>query len=186
MDFFFDNGPAGEVKACDDVKNRFETTDKFILYQEEGKNKTFDDVTLTDLDKNGGIRNLTVKSVFASMKNFFKKISDFFSKKPKRIFMSLHQFFGCAHLMSVRLFIVSINECEFRANLCDSLNDFKKKDCFTNRNKTFDIKLLPRAGYHADKAIDFFNKINGSFFSYTTINPPFCLDPIKWLFKKYF
>lgn len=186
MDFFFDNGPAGEVKACDDVKNRFETTDKFILYQEDGKNKTFDDVTLTDLDKNGGIRNLTVKSVFASMKNFFKKISDFFSKKPKRIFMSLHQFFGCAHLMSVRLFIVSINECELRANLCDSLNDFKKKDCFTNRNKTFDIKLLPRAGYHADKAIDLFKKINGSFFSYTAINPPFCLDPIKWLFKKCF
>jgi len=172
VDFYIDNGTS-EILACSKFKDRFDTSERFILYEEEAQNKsTYTEVNLTEkqLEEQGGLKSLG--------KKFFNSIKNFFISKPKRVFLSFHAFFGCSHLMAVRLFIFSINECTFKTYFCSSLNDFKKNSC----DKTPTKLELPRLGYYADRAVDYFQTYNvsvGSFFIRTRSNPPYCIDPNK-------
>lgn len=178
MDFFVDDGPS-EVTACSNIKDRFDTSDKFILYEETNKkSSSYADVYIEDkdLDKSGGLSNLSLDKVFNFAKRFFNSVMDFFKNKPKRIFLNLHAFFGCSHLMSVRLFIFSINECNYKVSYCNSTNtnDFKKGNC----SQLNDLSP-PRMGYYADSSDVYFKYSMASFFTNTTSTPPFCKDPIS-------
>ena len=176
MNFYPDKGPS-EVAACSDLGNRYDTYNNVILYQEGERNEDsndFTDVTLTDkeIEQQGGIQKLTVKSVLGIFADMF----NFMAKKPKRVFTKLHQFFGCSHLMSVRLFMSSINDCLFKSQFCASFEDFKQ-----GSNCTMDPvnKDWPRMGYYADRTSMFYRHSHGSFFLETTQNPPFCADPVN-------
>lgn len=180
MDFFVDNGPS-EVTACSGIKDRFDTSDKFILYEEDKNSKSYDDVYLSDKDvvENGGFNSLSVNKVYNLAKKLFSSIWNFLTNKSKRVFLNLHAFFGCSHLMSVRIFIFSINECLFRVNYCNSIREFKTDKCYKSNNTGY-----PRMGYYADLSDEFYKISKGSFFSITNSTPPFCNDRLADRNKK--
>lgn len=168
MDFFPD---LGEVTACNEVKNRFENLENVILYEEANKKggDDYKNLTLTSLNEND---TKSVESLTNKLKSLFGKIKDFFSDKPKRIFVSVHQFFGCSHLMSVRYFIYSINQCDYKSHLCPTRNNYLNKTCLdTKSNSDF-----ARMGYHADLSNKKYLTSFGNFYLNTTDKPPYC-DP---------
>jgi hypothetical protein len=183
MDFYPDKGPS-EVTACRDLENRFNTYENVILYEESQKGSVesdFQNVTLSDaeIESAGGLKNLTVKSVLTyGLGALVQAVANYLDKKPKRVFTKFHQFFGCSHLMSVRLFLNSINDCEFKCRLCDTFEDFQDESVYNCRA---DPKggVEPRMGYYADRATEFYKRSLGDFFLRTTEHPPFCVDPIK-------
>ena len=172
MNFYQDNGPS-KVNACDKIIDRFENQENVIIYEEEKNSKDYNDILITD--EVDSISFSSVSSLMNYAKKFWNKIKDFFSKKPKRIFLKAHQFFGCSHLMSVRFFLYSINTCEFNAKYCDSISDFQRNNCFKINNSF----IGPKLGYYADKTNDLYKFSRGDFFLITNDKVPYCLDPIK-------
>ncbi|RNA24596.1 pancreatic triacylglycerol lipase [Brachionus plicatilis] len=167
MDFYPD---LGDVNACNEVKQRFDNLENVILYEEaNSKDDEFEDVNLTSIDAKD---TFSVDNLKSKMISIFGKIKDFFDKKPKRIFISVHQFFGCSHLMAVRYFIYSINECDYRAHLCSRKEDFTTKKCLDAKRKPD----FARMGYHADKSNAKFLTSFGNFYLATSSKPPYC-DP---------
>ncbi len=181
MDFYPDKGPS-DVAACGDLSNRFDTYQNVILYEESQPKPgvEFQNVTLTasEIESAGGLRNLSIKSLFSKLGSMVGTVANYLGKKPKRVFTQFHQFFGCSHLMSVRMFVTSINDCEFKSRMCDSYEDFADRSVYNCR---VDARggPEPRMGYHADKASEFYTKSKGEFFLVSTQQPPFCTDPVK-------
>jgi hypothetical protein len=182
MDFFLDDGPS-KLTACR-YENRYENDENVILYEEKSKSKEYQNIQLKDeeIRENGNINELTVDSVLDKVKGLASKVKNFFVSKPKRIFTKIHQFGGCSHLMAVRYFQYSINDCIYRAEYCESLEHFKKGDCF----KSNDSKMeFPRMGYWANKSDDFYKTSSGNFFIRTTEKPPYCIDQTKQKEKQF-
>lgn len=162
MDFYQDGG-ASEVAACDDLSDRYNNV---ILYEEDNKkDKKYDDIYLNDLDD---IDFTSLTSLKNHIKKYWDKFINFFFKKPKRLFLKAHQFFGCSHLMSMRFFLYSINTCQYEAKQCDSLADFHANRCSNNRYK------FPRMGYYADKSDEFYKQSYNSFYLHTLEKSPYC------------
>lgn len=178
MDFYPDSGPS-EISSCDDTKTRFENYESVILYEEENNNKKkgYDDITLSDKQVKdiGEFNFFSLDSLLNSIKGFFRSIKDFFYKKPKRVFVSVHQFLGCSHLMAVRYFLYSINDCIYQAAFCRSRFEFEHNTCFLQKNTT----EFPRMGYFADRAANTYKISKGSFFLNATDKPPYCKDKIE-------
>jgi hypothetical protein len=161
------------------------------LYEEGNDNTTqYDDHRLNekDLKENGGVNGMTFSSIKNTIKNFFKSLKNLFSKKSKRIFIKMHQYIGCSHLMSVRYFLASINNCSFLAHFRKTQNDFltsnttnKKINVNKNPNDTKchintkdELKWPARMGYYADLSFQTFKHSFGNFFLNTTGQAPFC------------
>ena len=167
MDFYPD---LGNVNACNEVKQRFDNLDNVILYEESRrKDDDFEDINLNSIDKNDVFSVDTLKN---KLINFLGRIKYFLNKKPKRVFVSVHQFFGCSHLMAVRYFIYSINECDYRAHMCSNKEDYKAKKCLDTKRKPD----FARMGYHADKSNSKYLSSFENFYLDTTAKPPYC-DP---------
>lgn len=168
MDFFTNNEISDE-KTCKDIIYRYELYDKVILYEEDSKGSKHQNVELSDEDikKNGGIDRLTLKGVFATIKEFFMNLFNYFKKVPKRVFINTHQFFGCSHLMAVRYFIYSINDCTYQSEYCES----SKRTCSATKDENF-----PRMGYFADKSDIRYKTSFSSFYVNTSPDVPFCYD----------
>jgi hypothetical protein len=176
MDFFLDDGPS-KLFACS-YENRYENDENVILYEEKSKSKEYQNILLKDEEilQNGDINKLTVDSMLKKVKGFLTKMKDFFVSKPKRIFTKIHQFGGCSHLMAVRYFQYSINDCIYRAKYCESLEHFKRGECINSSDQKMEF---PRMGYWADKADNFYKTSSGNFFLRTAEKPPYCIDPTK-------
>lgn len=178
MDFYPDSGPSS-INACSDsVINRFENeNENFILFEEKGerssssKPQEYENVTFgeKELNTTGGLSSLTISSISNYFGNFYDRIKNVISKKPKRIFTKLHQFVGCSHLMAVRFFIYSVNECDYKAVYCHNVDEFKKNKC---PRKT--LSAYPRMGFGADQSDEFYKKSMGNFFLTTYEKPPYC------------
>jgi hypothetical protein len=170
MDFYQDHG-ASQVEACDNLKDRATNLNNVILYEEQNdKNEKYVDEYYDNKDK---INFKSLTSIKSHAKGLWNKIKNIFSKKPKRIFLAAHQFFGCSHLMAVRYFIYSINKCEFEAKSCSSQVHFDQNTCSIN------IGLKPsRMGYYADLSDEAFKKSKGKFYLHTHKTAPYCQDPI--------
>lgn len=166
---FFTNNEMSSEKTCKDVKYRYQLYDKVILYETESKGNKYEEVTLSDEDvkKKGGINKITIKDLLSNVKEFFKKVINLFRKLPKRVFVSAHQFFGCNHLLAVRYFIYSINDCVYQSQYCG------KGVCKAVKNETF-----PRMGYFADRSDIKFKTSLSMFFVNTSSEVPFCYDSI--------
>lgn len=178
MDFYPDSGPSS-LNACDDLSDRFENLENVILYEEKTdphkhkeKQPEYDDVTLTEkeLNKTGGLSGISINSISNFFTGIYGKIKNLIGSKPKRVFIKMHQFFGCSHLMAMRFFIYSINDCDYRAVYCNSLDEYKKNKCPRKS-----LEAYPRMGFYADKADDFYRKSMGNFFLQTVEKPPYCL-----------
>lgn len=168
-----------------------------ILYEEGDGNATqYEDHHLNekDLKENGGVNGMSFSSITNTIKNFFKRLKNLFSKKSKRIFIKMHQYIGCSHLMSVRYFLASINNCSFLANFCKTQIDFltnnnsttTKINASKNPNNTKchvntkdEIKWPARMGYYADLSFQTFKTSFGNFFLNTTGQAPFCERRVK-------
>jgi hypothetical protein len=170
MDFYPDKGPS-KLKACeldkrlDNVETNTNKDERIILYEEQSSSKNYDNVSLSEKDLTpeklymASVNSLI--SQFNSVVNFFKK---FFYTKPKRLFTTAHQFFGCSHLMAVRYYIHSINDCVFRAD-CGSLNISSAA-----------AGGFARMGYWSSRSPEIFKRSKASFFVNTTDSAPYCLD----------
>lgn len=179
MDFYPDSGPSS-INACNDITVRFENDDNnVILYEEkveisksQNKSIEYEDITLDEkfTNKHGGLSGITRGSITSYLSGIYGKIKNVFAYKPKRIFSKVHQFVGCSHLMAMRFFIYSINDCEYRAVHCHSAKDFNKHKCPKN-----DLKAFPRMGYRADESDELYRKSMGNFFLYSYEKPPYCL-----------
>lgn len=162
MDFYQDEG-VSEINACAGLSDRY---NNIILFEEDNKkDKKYDDIYLTELDS---IDFFSLTSLKNHVKKYWDKFLSFFFKKPKRIFLKGHQFFGCSHLMSMRLFIYSINTCQYEAKKCDSLAEFHANKCLNNRIK------FPRMGYYADRSDQLYKQSYGSFYLHTLEKSPYC------------
>ena len=161
-----------------------------ILYQEDDdRNITqqFDDHYINDkeIKIKGGLNNLSLNSITSKIKSIFASIKNFFVKKSKRTFIKMHQFFGCSHLMSVRYFLSSINNCTFVSTHCRTKDDF----FILNGTKCHSLSMdefgaPPRMGYFADLSEAKFKKSFGNFFLNTSGKEPFCrTTPGKQLTK---
>lgn len=188
MDFYPDSGPSG-INACGDILNRYENDDNVILFEEDSKNGQYQNVTLEEkeFEKPSFFNSLTPKSVQNMLKSLLDKIKNF-SFKPKRVFTKVHQFFGCSHLMAVRFFIYSINDCEYKAVYCSSRSDFEK-----NRCARYNLDAFPRMGYYADRSDQFYQTSFGNYFLYTMPKPPYCMNAnssrmndVKQFYKYFF
>jgi hypothetical protein len=178
-DFYPDNGPS-ELNACKNFKDRFDNDESVIIYEENENSKKFEDVFLTneEINENGGIKKLTFKSVKNMMKSFLNKMINFFKRSSKRVFIKLHQFFGCSHLMAVRYYIFSINICKFESKQCESLEYFKANNCSQQLTDEENVNI-PRMGYHADRSDTKYKISRNKFFVMTHQKIPFCMDPIS-------
>lgn len=177
MDFYPDSGPSN-LNACNDVVGRFENLDNVILYEEKSdphKHNSFDEVTVTEkeLNQTGGLSGISTSSISTFFGNIFGKIKSMVVSKPKRVFIKMHQFFGCSHLMAMRFFIYSINDCDYRSVYCHSKDEYKKNKCPRKS-----LSAYPRMGFYADQADEFYRKSMGNFFLQTTDKPPYCLNAI--------
>lgn len=83
----------------------------------------------------------------------------------------MHQFVGCSHLMSVRFFIHSINDCFYQATYCKSIKEFKANSCFKVNNT---VNQSTRMGYYANLSSKYFKNSNGNFFLTTSGHAPYC------------
>ncbi|CAF1027663.1 unnamed protein product [Brachionus calyciflorus] len=169
MDFYPD---LGDINACNEVKQRFDNLENVILYEETTTNKKgveYKEIQLNNLTE---IDTLSVENLKKKLNSLFCKVKDFFSNKPKRVFISLHQFFGCSHLMSVRYFIYSINKCDYKSHMCNKKQDFEMKKCLDNSN-SYDFA---RMGYHTERSNNKYLTSYGNFYLNTTNKPPYC-DP---------
>ena len=176
MDFYGDKGPS-KINSCDHLGDRLKN-EYVILYDDtDEKNGKYENVTLDDDQLEGGINKITEKSLSNKISALFKTVKNFFIKGPKKVFVKGHQFFGCSHLMAVRFFIYSINECVYKSKLCPTLKDFKKDSCYKPKNSNM---VYPRLGYYADRSDIFYRKSNGNFFLHTTESAPYCLDKINY------
>ena len=170
MDFYPEN------ISCHSVP--FERDENVILYEDDQPSKkkasTYEEIYIGDqeLNESGGFLGLSINKLKGKAVRIFNKIKGFFSSKPKRIFLTVHQFFGCSHLLSVRYFLYSINNCVFETMYCKSLEDFRKNRCPVNKN----LKM-PRLGYYADQSDPEYKKSFGHFFLVTKPKAPYCLDP---------
>ena len=81
---------------------------------------------------------------------------------------------GCSHLMSVRYFLSSVNNCTFKAYYCRTQNDFFSNVSKCHKSAKNETKAPPRMGYYADMSADTFKKSYGNFFLNTTGHAPFC------------
>lgn len=171
MDFYQDDGASG-VNACDDIGDRSKNHEYVILYEDKNSDENnYQNVTLSTTETSEEISKITTGSLSSKIKGLFKKVKNFIWTKPKRIFLRGHQFFGCSHLMAMRFYIHSINNCEFKAAFCRSLSDYKRNTCFRS-----DKLNAPRMGYYADRASSFYKKSNGNFFLETRNKAPYCYD----------
>lgn len=175
MDFYQDNGASG-VNACDDLDERSKNHEYVVLYEDESSDAAnYVNITLSEDKATDEISQITTSSLKLEIKNMFNKIKDYLVSRPKKIFLKTHQFFGCSHLMAMRFFIYSINNCEFKAEFCRSLNHFKRNKCF-NSNRTSSRIKPPIMGYYADHSSEFYKRSNGNFFLRTKSEAPYCLD----------
>ena len=99
---------------------------------------------------------------FKSSRQCFHEFAKLLGKQ-KRVFTNMHQFFGCNHLMAVRFFIYSINDCYFYSKTCES----RLVKCDLNK---FNKASYPRMGYHADKLETFFRNASAKFYLDTKEN----------------
>lgn len=172
MDFYQDHG-ASQVEACDNYIDRATNLNNVILFEEENdKNKKYDDEYYDNKSK---INFKSLTSIKSHAKSFWQKIKSFFVKKPKRIFLAAHQFFGCSHLMAMRYFIYSINTCGFEATSCSSQTHFEQDVC-AMRNASL---RHPRMGYYADLSDDVYKRSMGKFYLHTNKEAPYCQDPFN-------
>lgn len=157
MDFYPDLGPSN-INVCSDIKDRFENQENVILYEESnGREGHFNDVLLnsTDFNESGGFNKISLNSLKSKLASLFNKVLGFLGKNPKRVFVNVHQFFGCSHLMSVRYFIYSINECDFKASMCKTREEYTSNKCVKSD--------LARMGYNADKSANSLKTSFGDF-----------------------
>ncbi len=96
MHFHADTG-ASNVNACDDIKDRMNSKETVILYEEAklNKNQRYNDIDLTDQAK-----WTTWEKTKKWTSGLFSTLLNGLSSAPKRVFISLHQFFGCSHLVN--------------------------------------------------------------------------------------
>jgi hypothetical protein len=175
------------LNSCEIGSTRRGTFNDNIILYEDGQNTTqYEDHFLNDkeIKENGGLNGFSLSSIANAVKNFFKSIKNLFTKKSKRLFIKMHQYIGCSHLMSVRYFLASINNCSFVARYCRSQRDF-----FTNISKCHistkdEIKSPPRMGYYADLSHGTFKTSFGNFFLNTTGKAPFCESKVKIIENK--
>lgn len=194
MDFYPDSGPSN-LNACGDIVGRYENLENVILYEEtttasdalsfSNKHKhrsekkqtqaEFEEVTLSDKELNkttDGILGISTSSISTFFGNVYGKIKNVLGSKPKRVFIKMHQFFGCSHLMAMRYFIYSINDCEYKSVMCKSRDEFNKHTC---PDLSSTLRAYPRMGFYADEADEFYRKSMGNFFLKTSEKPPYCI-----------
>jgi hypothetical protein len=186
MDFYPDFGPSN-VTQCSDLNTRYDLYDNVIIYQEGDTTdekeaisaSNYADVVLTDqdVDEQGGLSNFSFDSLMSKIKAIFESVSNYFFKKPKRVFIKLHQFFGCSHLAAMRFFLNSINQCNFYSIYCPSVEAFLSNKY--NNATLCKLNEKVRMGYYADRASQALKTSMGDFYLRTTENPPFCVDPVK-------
>lgn len=180
MDFFPDDGP-NRLSPCE-IDRRLENVDEneqVILYEEErtNKNQNFENVILDNNININDLYNSTIGSIIQRFNSFINMIRNFFYSKPKRLFIRAHQFFGCSHLMAVRYFIHSINDCTYRAFSCSNRNN-DSKWCQNYRSNISEntSKYFPRMGYWANNAALTYKTSHEIFYVNTTNTQPYCHD----------
>ena len=165
------------LEACDFGTTRSKNRDENVILYQENSNQTYEDHFLNekDIKANGGLNNFSMYSIMNSIKNFYKSIKNFFVKKSKRLFIKMHQFVGCSHLMSVKYFMSSIKNCSFVAHNCRTQHDFNANVSKCHLNSKDEIKAPPRMGFYADMSAQSFKTSYGNFFLNTTGTQPFCI-----------
>lgn len=179
MDFYPSTAPS-KSKPCD-IDQRLHYVDEYkskskqdhemvILYEESGakENVSISSVQFKDID--------SLDSLVSKFKSFWQKLVSVFYHKPKRYFLKGHQFFGCTHLMAMRYFIHSVNDCVYQAQECGSVKKFWSKKC-NKVNIGHDMKT--RMGYWSSSSDPRVQHSMASFYVNTTDTLPFCQMKIK-------